>query len=336
MGNKLLTVAVPSYNMEEYLDRCINSLIVDDDALMSELEIIVVNDGSGDKTSEIAHSYAEKYPDTIKVIDKNNGHYGSCINAAIQVARGKYFRILDADDWFENEILKLFLIKLKSLDVDCVCTSCYDHIENEVKYVKISGLPYEEVVDLDQIERFDKYIHMHHISYRTSLLREMKYEQTEGICYTDEEFSYYPLVRSKTIYLIDLPVYHYYIGRVGQSVDREVSNKIKHHYFIVAKRMILTPIDKEKDNAVAMQIRQKKLGFLMSSQILPHYVLFRKMTKDESYQLSNLMNVIKFENRELYDWLMSAKVKGIPVYKIWKKSPYLINQILYSATKRLY
>ena len=79
---KILTVVVPTYNMEQYLDRCLTSLIIDDDK-MALLEVLVVNDGSKDRSSEIAHSYEARYPDTFRVIDKENGNYGSCINRMI-------------------------------------------------------------------------------------------------------------------------------------------------------------------------------------------------------------------------------------------------------------
>ena len=77
--NKILTVIVPSYNMEAYLPKCLGSLIIDDKELLRKLEVIVVNDGSKDRTSEIAHKFETKYPGVFRVIDKKNGHYGSCI-----------------------------------------------------------------------------------------------------------------------------------------------------------------------------------------------------------------------------------------------------------------
>ena len=333
MTNKLLSIAIPSFNMQEYLPRCLDSLILDDEELMQMLDIIVVNDGSTDLTSKIAHKYASRYPGIVQVVDKPNGHYGSCINAALAVAKGKYFRILDADDWFDTESLAKFITELTNVDVDCVCTNCIDVRDEEQELIRIKGLPYEETIDLQRISSFDKYIHMHHIAYRTSLLREMNYKQTEGICYTDEEFAYYPLIRSKSLYLIDLPLYYYFIGRADQSINKEVSRRIKHHYFKVAKRMTETPIDKVKDNKVAMDIRMKKIAFLMGSEILPHYVLFRKMSKTENAELKNILDTIKREKVSVYNSLLSGKVRNIPVYKIWKTSPRLANFIFYHIFK---
>ena len=100
--DKILSIIVPTYNMEKYLERCLSSLIVSDEQ-MAMLEVLVINDGSKDRSSEIAHGYESRYPDTFRVIDKTNGHYGSCVNRGLQEATGKYVKVLDADDWFNTE-----------------------------------------------------------------------------------------------------------------------------------------------------------------------------------------------------------------------------------------
>lgn len=118
---KILTIVIPTYNMQDYLHRCLDSLIVPEEQ-MQLLEVLVVNDGSKDNSSVIAHEYQNKYPDTFRVIDKENGNYGSCVNRGLREATGKYIKILDADDWFDNVTLALYLIYLTALDVDLVLT----------------------------------------------------------------------------------------------------------------------------------------------------------------------------------------------------------------------
>ena len=109
---KLLTLIVPTYNMEQYLERCLTSLIIDSDQ-MDLMQVLVINDGSKDRSSEIAHSFEDKYPHTYTVIDKENGNYGSCFNCGIELALGKFIRLLDADDWFNAEGLSEFINHLK-------------------------------------------------------------------------------------------------------------------------------------------------------------------------------------------------------------------------------
>ena len=99
---KILTIIIPTYNMEKYLDKCLTSLIIEDKKLMKLLEVLVVIDGAKDRSSEIGHTYQDKYPETFRVIDKENGNYGSCINRGLKEAKGKYVKVLDADDSFDN------------------------------------------------------------------------------------------------------------------------------------------------------------------------------------------------------------------------------------------
>ena len=118
--DKILTIVIPTYNMEKYLDKCLTSLIVGDFELMRRLEVLVVIDGAKDRSSEIAHSYENKYPDTFRVIDKENGNYGSCINRGLKEATGKYIKVLDADDSYNSSAFQRYLNALKTLDVDLV------------------------------------------------------------------------------------------------------------------------------------------------------------------------------------------------------------------------
>ena len=119
MLHKTLTVVVPTYNMEKYLRRCLDSLIVGEEG-MAQLEVLVVNDGSKDSSSAIAHEYEARYADTFRVIDKENGHYGSCVNRGVEEARGRYIKILDADDCYDNAEFEKYVDTIKTVDVDMV------------------------------------------------------------------------------------------------------------------------------------------------------------------------------------------------------------------------
>ena len=114
---KVLSLIIPTYNMEKYLKKCLDSLIVEN---MDLLEVLVVNDGSKDNSSKIAHEYEEKYPNTFRVIDKENGNYGSCINRGLAEAKGKYVKVLDADDCFDVNNFNKYLSFLQENDVDLV------------------------------------------------------------------------------------------------------------------------------------------------------------------------------------------------------------------------
>lgn len=104
---KLLSIVVPTYNMERYLARCLDSLLVP--SVIKHIEILVINDGSKDQSGVIAHNYQERYPQSVKVIDKENGGYGSVLNIGLLNASGKYFKVCDSDDWFDGEAFGNFV-----------------------------------------------------------------------------------------------------------------------------------------------------------------------------------------------------------------------------------
>lgn len=222
--NKTLTLVIPTYNMERYLVRCLNSLIIAPD-LMEELEVLVINDGSKDHSSEIANSYEENYPQTFRVIDKENGNYGSCINRGLKEASGKYIKILDADDWFETKNFAEFVALLSTLDVDCVMTDMVQVDEQSIERIQWNySLPHNKISSIKDIIALpqEEFLWMHCVTYKLQNLKDINYQQTEGISYTDQEWIYLPMAVCKTIYYAPLVVYKYLVGRNGQTMDPQV------------------------------------------------------------------------------------------------------------------
>ena len=114
---KYLTLVVPCYNSEEYLNHCLDTLIVGGD----DVEIIVVNDGSKDRTLEIAKEYQTQYPNIIKIIDKENGGLSSARNKGLEIATGKYISFIDSDDYIApntiEDIVEFFYLAIGNIDV---------------------------------------------------------------------------------------------------------------------------------------------------------------------------------------------------------------------------
>lgn len=222
--NTLLTIIVPTYNMEDYLDKCLSSLNVGeaDCKLTQNLEVIVVNDGSADCSSEIAHSYEARYPFSFKVIDKENGNYGSCINAALPLASGKYIKILDADDYLNTDSLCQYLKCLSALDVDLVFNNM-DIVNQKHEKTEewIMRLPERRLLTFEEICKHTQDFFVHKFAYRTSLLREIGYHQTEGISYSDNDWVAKPMMAVNSAYYIPLSIYNYIRDREGQTISRE-------------------------------------------------------------------------------------------------------------------
>lgn len=226
---KLLSIIIPSFNMEAYLARCLSSLIVGDVHLLAAIDVIVVNDGSTDGTSQLAHEWMEKFPEVIRVVDKSNGHYGSCINAALSIAKGTYVRILDADDRFETKAFEHYLRRLEETRIKPVDMVFSDCVTSNSKLN--ANIIYRQSLSKNSKLYFDGDIsklpmaQMHCIAYRTQMLRDNDYRQTEGVPYTDTEWTTYPLLFVHEVLYLDDIVYHYYIGREGQSMDAKIIKK---------------------------------------------------------------------------------------------------------------
>lgn len=231
---KLLSIIVPSFNMEAYLLRCLDSLGLEDMLLQDTIEVVVVNDGSKDGTSRIAHEYANRYPNAVRVIDKPNGHYGSCINAALRMINGEFVKILEPDDVYNTKDFKAFVTELRDLSADVrydsvdvwvtdyASTNAAGEISKAVHY----DYPSREVMSFNQFQQPLKYhILLPAVTYRTSIVRSQGYRQSEGCPYTDLEWLTYPMTRVRSVCYLPYSIYRYFIGREGQTVSPEALRK---------------------------------------------------------------------------------------------------------------
>lgn len=223
--NKILTVLVPVYNTEQYLSKCLDSLIVEQ-PLMETLEVLVVIDGSPDNSLAIALQYAEKYTGTFKVINKENGGHGSTINKGIELATGKYFKVLDSDDWFEKDCFKIFLQKITQTDADIVLT---DFVEERVFENTSKLIPLQEMIpnklynnrNIDYVKEGYNICSMARSAYKTELLRSNKILLPEKMPNDDEVLAITPLFYSESTLYLKVPLYRYLLGRSEQTMDKE-------------------------------------------------------------------------------------------------------------------
>ena len=225
---KELSIIIPSYNMAQLLPRCLDSLL--QSGAGEAFEAIVVNDGSKDDTLKVALEYQAANPHCIRVLDKPNGNYGSTINAALPQARGKYVKILDADDWFAPEALAKFVKELSGTDADMVVTHFTQihpkGVKELAKYNLYGKEPYEygRTYPLDGVLSggYIRFFLMHSLTYKTQLLLDNGYRQTEGCSYTDLEWDVYPLFYARDIVFFDTNLYQYNLDREGQTMDPKV------------------------------------------------------------------------------------------------------------------
>ncbi|BDZ83374.1 glycosyl transferase [Claveliimonas bilis] len=241
---KYISFAIPCYNSEAYMTHAIESILPGG----GDVEIIIVNDGSKDNTSRIGHEYAEKYPDIIKVIDKENGGHGDAVNSGLAAASGKYFKVVDSDDWVKEESLHRILQVLRGFEEEgqqvdmLIANYVYEKegMENKKCIHYRNVLPQDEIFHWSDIGHFhlDQYILMHSVIYRTELLQLCQLRLPKHTFYVDNIYVYYPLPHVRKMYYMDEDFYRYYIGREDQSVNEKVMIKRVDQQIFVTKKMI--------------------------------------------------------------------------------------------------
>ena len=226
---KILTVLVPAYNVEAYIDRCLSSLCLADPKDMDRLEVLIVDDGGGDGTRDLALKYCEKYPDSFFFCHKENGGHGSVINYGIERARGRYFKVVDGDDWLLSQALPGLLDLLEREPADIVA-SPYRCIEDRTDRLLSSKAPtereenYGHRISFDS-GRVDLVIKMHAMTIKTCLLQGMKQRMDEHCFYVDAEYIAYPIPLAKNVYYDAREIYCYRLGRGGQSMSLKSMQK---------------------------------------------------------------------------------------------------------------
>lgn len=225
---KILTVVIPSYNVEKYLEHTVSSFLSKE--INDEIEILIVNDGSKDHTAEIGKKLEEQYPETVRLINKENGGHGSTINRGLSEAKGKYFKVVDGDDWVDEKAFVQFVRKLKTYDADVIFAPYTEvHVdENRKKNVGVVSLEENIVYDMEDVISSigDEYV-MHSITYRTSLIQgSLKLD--EHCFYVDQEYVMFPFVNVHTLMYFHTPVYQYRLGTGEQSMNWK--NMIKNRY----------------------------------------------------------------------------------------------------------
>ena len=210
--------------MEAYIGKCLDSLLIPE---FDAVEVLVVNDGSRDRSSEIAHTYADRYPTSIRVIDKPNGNYGSCINAALPLATGRYVKVLDADDTFDTTAFSRFVRLISTVNADLLITDMVmvdecQHLIN-TSYRSHGKLIDGQIYSFSQISSQIESLSMHSIAYKTDNFNRIQYKQTEGVSYTDNEWIFLPMSVCDTVIYFNIgDMYHYLVGRSGQTMDPNV------------------------------------------------------------------------------------------------------------------
>ncbi len=305
-SNKLITFCVPSYNSEAYLYRALDSLIVGGE----EIEVLIIDDGSKDSTLEIAKDYERRYPHIFKAIHQNNKGHGGAINTALELASGKYFKVLDSDDWVKENGLKELLKTIRNNnDLDLIIMPyTYRHGENLIEGRTIRynhSIKPNKVVSWKNVRRFNAQTNLtlHSVIYRTSLLREeINLILPEHTFYEDNYMIYAPLSHVNKIIYIDEPLYQYLLGREGQSMQTSIiikrSSDLIRVSFLAFQATDLSLL--KKTNYSLYKIMKHQLVMMTISALM--YVSL-KDEKTAQKEKGDFISLLKEENKKQYSLL---------------------------------
>lgn len=348
---KILSVVIPAYNMENFIEKTLDSLICGE--YMDKLEVLIIDDGSKDNTAALAQKYVDKYPNTFILVSKENGGHGSALNKGIELATGKYYRPLDADDWVDTEALKAVMKDMETKDADMVLTNFKKIYEKSGKEVNVriqncwnmreisSGqaipkpgretLVYGKVYDFDkQLWDYSKQYLFHHVSYRTSILKDNNIRFDEHVFYDDMEYDIFPLIYVKTVLPIDRYLYQYRLEREGQSVDESSFIRNNKHRRLIVEHICEYYI-KNRD-----KFGQNVYNYLREDiiwKVKRQYDIYLKLmpsSRETKKELMGFANAIRSIDEDLYN-----ETKGIRIQKIMDSKGLLYGVIANKTIQKL-
>lgn len=306
---KYITFAIPCYNSQDYMERCIDSLLPGGE----DVEILVVDDGSKDMTPEIADAYEKRYPNIVKAIHQENGGHGEAVNAGIENASGLFFKVVDSDDWVDAQAYEKILDTLREIvgsgqSLDMLISN-FVYEKEGAKHKKVmkytSALAQDKIFTWSDVRWMHKgqYLLMHSVIYRTKLLRDCGLKLPSHTFYVDNLYVYIPLPYVKTMYYLDVDFYRYYIGRNDQSVNEEVMIGRIDQQIKVNKMMIdaydLWKIPNKKQ-------RKYMFNYLEIITVISTVLLIRSGTKENLEKKRELWRYIKQEDLRLFHRLRNG------------------------------
>lgn len=307
---KILTVSIAAYNVETYLKKTLDSLVKKD--LMDLIDVLIINDGSKDNTVSVASEYVEKYPNTFRLIDKENGGHGSTINKAIECADGKYICLLDGDDWVDTEQFYMYVKELKNLDVDLIVNgfNTVDEKNGDVVKHTFENVEYRKMYSFDTLPETET-MGLSAITYRTDILKKNNIKIDEKCFYVDMEYIVYPVPYVNNIIFLPYIIYQYRVNQGTQSVSRasllaHVDNHAKVSY------ELLKFYGEYSKSMLFNENKQKYFQKVISDMMSNHYsvLLLQKASKKNKKEIDN------FDN---YLWQNAEKIYINLNSKIWIK-----------------
>ena len=298
---KLLSIAVPCYNSQDYMEKAVASLLPGGD----EVEILIIDDGSTDGTAALADALEARHPGVVRAIHQENGGHGAAVMTGLNHAAGQYFKVVDSDDWVDPAALPRVLTALRTYaeaQVDLmICNYVYDKVGARHKHVVHyrHALPEGRIFGWEETRHFRKgqYMLMHSVIYRTDLLRSCGLELPRHTFYVDELYVYVPLKDVRSMVYLDEDFYHYFIGREDQSVQEQVMIR-RIDQALRVNRMLITAADPFA--TADPHLRRYMLNFLEIITTVSSVLLIKSGTEENLKKKEELWHFIEQENPRVY------------------------------------
>lgn len=333
---KILSVVIPSYNVEKYLEQTLESFV--ETSILKDIEVLVVDDGSKDQTAKIGKRFEEQHPETFRVISKENGGHGSTINRGIQECTGKYFKVVDGDDWVNTEDFKVLVEKLKACDADYIVTNYYEvndqtgeKTKKEYSQLKKRDIEESRWNFRDMAGKAQPA--MHALVFKSSILKEHQIKLDEHCFYVDVEYVLYPLPYVETVVYFDLYVYMYRLALATQSVSMQGFQKhIQNHIDVI---LHLTEFAEEyrktslRDEKVKVDYIGKRIAQMVGDQV----------TIFLSYSIGDKENKARFlgfdrELKEKSEWIYNLSSEESGTLRILRKMNYKGYKVIMGVSKK--
>ena len=308
---KILTISIAAYNVEKYLEDALNSLC--DLRYVNDLEILVIDDGSQDNTKSVAKKYESKFPLSVKYVEKQNGGHGSTINKGMELASGKYFRILDGDDYVDPDSFNQFLSKLKKIETDVVISNYCWVDDNHNKYIHnhkiFNNTQVNTEISYDSSIYDSSLFGLSTLTIKTELLKRANVKITEKCFYVDVEFIIWSIYLSNVFVYFDDKVYMYRCivnGKNSTSKSNLVKNvnmqkKVALHLCELYESFVASDITLKKKNIIQDRVKMS-IGSCIRTYLLLENCSISKQNiiKFDSDLKAISKSMYNFTNKELF------------------------------------
>ena len=310
---KILSIVVPVYKVEDYINKCLDSLLVPEEQLRM-LDVVVVNDGTPDDSALRAKEYEKKYPEVFRVIDQENRGHGGAWNHGTELAVGKYLFYLDSDDWFDTSELSKLITYLKDCDVDLVLMDRKKYFAKQDRFddVSLQNMEPDHVYDANTFDWLGSgnganITYPHNTVYRTCLLQQYQPLFCEHVMYDDVSMQVIPIAIANSFVYKKLNVYRYYIGRSGQSFDPKVRMQYGGEHLTKVLMYLLVWMKQHRDVAPKGTTRRVWFDYMLSDFGICHYGELSKTSWEKAKSLLESWDV--FIRTEFPDMMIKDEAK---------------------------